>query len=146
MFIFTLQIILLLSLGLMVYIVARKIPVISDNVDEIESHNSVSSKIESLINSIPLDKIDFVLSQFLEKTLRKTKLLLMKLDNYLNHHLEKFKNVKQATNLQKEKKLALFEKLTEDNNIQEEASEEKTEDIYVKPEGEEEADNSDIII
>ena len=130
----------------MVYIVARKIPVISDNVDEIESHNSVSSKIESLINSIPLDKIDFVLSQFLEKTLRKTKLLLMKLDNYLNHHLEKFKNVKQATNLQKEKKLALFEKLTEDNNIQEEASEEKTEDIYVKPEGEEEADNSDIII
>ena len=131
---------------MMVYIIARKIPVISDNMDEIESHNSVSSKIEKLINSIPLDKIDFILSQFLEKTLRKIKLLLMKLDNYLNRHLEKFKNVKQATNLQKEKKLALFEKLTEDDNAQEEAGEGKTEDIYVKPKGEEEVGDSDIII
>lgn len=143
MFNFILQILLLVSFGLMVYLVARKIPVISDTIEEGGAHRGIFAKTENFLSSIPYDKIDFLLSQFLEKTLRKTKLYLLKLDNQLNKHLEKFKNVKMQTHLRKEKKLALFDNLYKENGKEEN---ELTEEIDIKPENEEERKNSDIII
>jgi len=121
----------------MVYLSARKIPIVSDTIDEGGHTNGIFSKVESLLNSIPYDKLDYSASQFLEKFLRKTKLYLMKLDNQLNKHLEKFKHVKMQTHFRIEKKFALFEKLTEDEEKIEEVSDsgenELTEEIDIKP-------------
>ncbi|AKM78087.1 MAG: hypothetical protein UY31_C0002G0017 [Candidatus Wolfebacteria bacterium GW2011_GWE1_48_7] len=111
MYHFVLQIIIMLSLGMLVYMAARKIPQISDTVPEenIGHPKGFWHQIELILGKLPLDKFDFAVSQFLEKNIRKMKLFLARLDNYLTHHLEQFKKVKQRAHRKQEKKFALFE-------------------------------------
>ena len=128
----------------MVYLVARKIPIVSDTLEENANYKGFFAKTEKFFSSIPYDKLDYSFSQFLEKFLRKTKLYLMKLDNQLNKHLEKFKSAKQATHLRKERKKVFFQQLSEfkesENNI--EKSEERAEEAGVKPGGREESEGN----
>ncbi|OGM94181.1 hypothetical protein A2524_00695 [Candidatus Wolfebacteria bacterium RIFOXYD12_FULL_48_21] len=111
MYHFVLQILIMISLGVLVYLAARKIPQISDTVDEDTTGQSkgVWYRIELLLGRLPLDRFDLAVSQFLEKNVRKMKLILARLDNYLTHHLEQFKKVKQRTHRKQQKKFALFE-------------------------------------
>lgn len=116
----------MLSLGIMIYLVARKVPQIIDIVDENNTGGQkLFSKIDKFIASLPLEKIDFVVSQVLEKALRKLKLLLMKLDNQLTHHLKKFKANSSVNG--ENKKPALFEKLDDNGAIGENKTEAETE-------------------
>ncbi len=111
MYHFILQILIMLSLGLMVYMAARKIPQITDTVSEEVPGQPTGfwHRVELMLGRLPLDKFDLVFSQFLEKNIRKMKLMLARLDNYLNHHLEQFKKVKQRAHHKQQKKFALFE-------------------------------------
>lgn len=111
MYHFVLQILIMLSLGVLVYMAARKIPQISDTLPEenIGQPKGFWHQVELALGKLPLDKFDFVVSQFLEKNIRKMKLFLARLDNYLTHHLEQFKKVKQRAHRKQQKKFALFE-------------------------------------
>ncbi len=110
----------MISLGTMIYLVARKVPQISDAVEEEQPHSkNIFKRIDSFISSLPLEKIDFAVSNFLEKILRKLKLFLMKIDNQLTHHLEKFKTIKDANHKENSKKFALFEKVDNNENVEE---------------------------
>ncbi|OGM93276.1 hypothetical protein A2333_02760 [Candidatus Wolfebacteria bacterium RIFOXYB2_FULL_49_7] len=111
MYHFVLQILIMISLGVLVYLAARKIPQISDTVAEDTTGQSkgVWYRIELLLGRLPLDRFDLAVSQFLEKNVRKMKLVLARFDNYLTHHLEQFKKVKQRTHRKQQKKFALFE-------------------------------------
>jgi hypothetical protein len=120
MYHFILQILIMLSLGLMVYMAARKIPQITDTVPEQTSGQPTGfwHRVELVLGRLPLDKFDLLFSQFLEKNIRKIKLLLARLDNYLAHHLEQFKKIKQRAHRKQQKKFALFEEQS-DTKIEE---------------------------
>ena len=111
MYHFILQILIMFSLGVMVYVAARKIPQISDTIPEdlTGQPKGFWHQVELLLGRLPLDRFDLALSQFLEKNVRKTKLLLARFDNYLTRHLEHFKKVKHRTHRKQQKKFVLFE-------------------------------------
>lgn len=112
----------------MIYLVARKVPQISDAIEEGQPHSkNIFKRIDNFISSLPLEKIDFAVSNFLEKILRKLKLFLMKIDNQLTRHLEKFKTIKDANHKENSKKFALFGKVDNNENV-EEAEKETLED------------------
>lgn len=101
----------MLSLGVLVYMAARKIPQISDTVPEEVAGQPKGfwHQVELILGRLPLDRFDLAVSQFLEKNIRKMKLFLARLDNYLTHHLEQFKKVKHRAHRKQQKKFALFE-------------------------------------
>lgn len=101
----------MLSLGVLVYLAARKIPQISDTLPEDTTGQPKGfwHQIELILGRLPLDKFDIAISQFLEKNIRKMKLTLARFDNYLTHHLEQFKQVKHRTHKKQQKKFVLFE-------------------------------------
>ena len=127
MYHFILQILIMLSLGLLVYLAARKIPEISDTLPEDMTGQPKGfwHQIELLLGNLPLDRFDLAVSQFLEKNIRKMKLFLARLDNYLTHHLEQFKKVKHQTHHKQQKKFVLFESAPERDVITEDAEREE---------------------
>ena len=74
------------SLGMMIYILARAVPRISDEITD-----SGTSKFDKFISSLPLEKIDIAFGNFLEKTLRKARLILLKMDNAVGGYLNSIK-------------------------------------------------------
>ncbi len=76
----------MISLGAIIFLVARALPRIS----ETESVG-VFEKKANRWSSFPFEKIDAVINAFVEKSLRKIKLILMKTDNMASRHLNKFK-------------------------------------------------------
>ncbi|MBI3638647.1 hypothetical protein HY227_02800 [Candidatus Wolfebacteria bacterium] len=114
MYNFILQIALMFSLGLMIYLVARAVPRIGDDIQVSPSVN----KLDRLIASLPLEKIDSVFGSFLEKTLRRLRLVLMRLDNNVGNYLNKIKKFNNANGQKNgEEKATLFT-----NNSKEEES------------------------
>lgn len=77
-------------MGIIVYLFGRAIPRVSD-IEENIPKDSFQSRLDNLIARIPFDEIDIVFSTFIEKTLRKIKLLLMKWDNVVTSHINKMR-------------------------------------------------------
>jgi ABC-type amino acid transport substrate-binding protein len=104
MYNFILQIAIMLSLGTVIYLMARAVPRMGDEISK------PPVKFDRWIDSIKLEKIDIFLNNFIEKFLRKIKLFLMKLDNVTNDYLDKIKKTKPNGNSQKssEEKPSLF--------------------------------------
>ncbi|MEK7193768.1 MAG: hypothetical protein AAB651_00150 [Patescibacteria group bacterium] len=94
---FILQIVLMVSLGIMIYLIARAAPRIGDTVETAAKKSP--NKLDRLIATLPIEKLDFIFSSFMEKTLRKLRVWFLKWDNLLTNHLNKFKK----TNGEKEK-------------------------------------------
>lgn len=92
---FILQILLALSLGTMVFIFARAVP----RVNEGDAHSptdALEKKLEQWIASLPLHKIDKGINLFLEKILRKLRILILKFDNIVHSILAKVKSSRAA--------------------------------------------------
>ncbi|MCL5017586.1 MAG: hypothetical protein M1155_02950 [Patescibacteria group bacterium] len=89
MYNFILQILIMASLAVVIYLVARTIPRIDDNIVLSSPRNSFFDKI---ISKMPLEKLDLMLNNLLEKMLRKFKILIMKFDNVLTKWLSGFKS------------------------------------------------------
>jgi len=104
MYNFILQIAIMLSLGMIIYLMARAVPRVGDEISK------PTVKFDHWFGSLQLEKLDVILSNFLEKLLRKIKLFLMKLDNVTNNYLDKVKQIKLNGNGQKnkEEKPSLF--------------------------------------
>jgi len=101
---FILEISLLISLGAMIYLVARVLPRVGDDVGD--SHRK--SRIDTLIEAIPLHKVDAAFSGLVEKTLRRVRLILMKLDTILGRHLHRVRNLSREHKSLTEEKQTLF--------------------------------------
>jgi len=103
----------MLSLGTMIYLIARTVPKIGDEITE--DIISPRNKFDRLFSYLRVEKFDAVFNKFVEKLLRKLKLVLMKLDNFTNNYLNKVKKYKMNGNGQKngEEKPSLFENKTE---------------------------------
>lgn len=83
---FILANIFMVSLGAVIYVVARTLPRL-----EPESGPEKKSVFERWLASEVPEKIDSALNGFLVKFLRKLKILLLKVDNSLSGHLQKIK-------------------------------------------------------
>lgn len=97
MYDFILQLLIMVSLAVLIYLVARTIPRIDENVVLTASKNSFFGK---LVSKIPLEKLDFMFNNLLEKILRRFKIVVMKLDNILTKWLSGFKpNIPNEKNI-----------------------------------------------
>lgn len=113
---FILEIIMVVSLGVVLYLFARALP----RVDDV-SISSQDAKFNSNKLSVYLEKIDEWLKIVFEKFLRRVKVLLLKLDNIVSKKLNKFKKEPQ-----KEMKL-LSDEIAEKKEEKEGRKEEKEE-------------------
>lgn len=95
---FFLQLIMMVSLGAIVYIFASAVPRIEDEEEISRQHGFW----ERLVKKIPLDRIDNSFNLFLQKTFRHIKVFLMKMDNLVTSRLDRLKNV-NGQNGKKEK-------------------------------------------
>lgn len=113
---FVLQIILLVSFAVMVFLVARAAPRIGDTLpDERRGGRAgLGKKFYNLVESLPLQKIDLAATKFLEKVLRRTRVLIIKLDNKLVSHLERFKLMRKSSVEQQKKEFVLFKENGDD--------------------------------
>jgi hypothetical protein len=92
MYDFILQISIVLSISVIIYILARGVP----RVAETPSITVRTSAIDRLISKLPLAKIDLALNLFLEKILRKIKVMVMKIDNSINNWIGKVKKQSES--------------------------------------------------
>ncbi len=105
MYNFILQIAIMIGLGTMVYLIGRATPRIGDEIPR-----QSGAKFDHLLNSLRLEKFDVVLGNFLEKFLRKIKLILMQMDNITSNYLNKVRKGKLENNgKNKENRPSLFE-------------------------------------
>ena len=80
-----LEVALMLSFGAIVYVMALGVP----KVGEIDVK---PSRIRAWIASLPLHHLDEAIRQFKDKVLRRVKIIVMKIDNFISSHLNKDKN------------------------------------------------------
>lgn len=88
---FVLQITLVLSLGFIIFLFARAIP----RVNESDAHtptDALEKKLERWIAALPLHRIDRGINLFLEKVLRKLRIVILKVDNVTHSFLAKVKS------------------------------------------------------
>lgn len=88
MYDFVLQTLIFLSLSVVIYLVARGVPRVSD---EPAGAVHVPSSFDRLVSKLPLAKIDSIFNSFLEKFLRKIKVLIMKFDHLIGKWINKVK-------------------------------------------------------
>jgi len=113
---FVFEIILMTSLGAMIYLVARAVPRVNDTVLEEGSVNKgLGERFGKFIDSLPIEKADLTISRILERVLRNLKLLVMRVDNKLSQHLTKFK-AEIMSSEQNGKKPTLFSELNAEEN------------------------------
>ena len=83
---FVLSNILLVSVGVVLYVMARTLPRIEENGSE-----DKKGMLERWIASEIPEKFDAALNSFLFKFLRKTKVAVLKVDNSISNRLQKMK-------------------------------------------------------
>lgn len=83
---FILTNILMVSLGVVLYVVVRTLPRVSENAAP-----DKKSAFEKWLTSEMPEKVDKILNSFLLKFLKKTKIFLMKADNTVTAQLKKVK-------------------------------------------------------
>ena len=87
MYNFILQIAVVVSLGTIIYLLARA----AERRGETSRVNREPNQFDKWISQLPLAKIDSALNTFFGKFLRKSKVVLMKVDNLLNEYINKLK-------------------------------------------------------
>lgn len=80
-----LQIVLMLSLGTIVYISALAIPKMGEAAPR-------PNKIRDWVKNLPYHHIDEAIDAYKDKILRKSKIVVMKIENFINKNLNKDKD------------------------------------------------------
>jgi hypothetical protein len=104
--------VLLISLGIILYIIARALPRIEEDPNTIEKKNFL----DRFANSDVPEKLDVTFNLFLLKFLKRIKILTLKFDNALSRQLKRIRSDED------EKKVAIdFKEIIEskENDIQE---------------------------
>jgi len=84
------QLALMVSLGIIVYLIALALPRVSDLEETNGSH--FKGKTKGLGAILPLDQVDIKLNALKDKTFRRLKILVMKADNFLSKRLNNNKD------------------------------------------------------
>jgi len=92
MYDFLLQTILFLSLGFIVYLIARVVPRVSDA--DIQSRRT-HGKMDEILRRLPLRELDRELHRVFEKIIRKIRVVVLRFDNTLNNYLTKLHKINQ---------------------------------------------------
>ncbi len=92
MYEFILQLLVFSSLSFAVYVLARALPRVTSE----EDRAAASGRLDRIVAKIPFHKIDVQLTSFLEKLLRRVRLLLLKFDNFLSHHVRRLRASKEG--------------------------------------------------
>ena len=89
---FIVQIALMASLAVIVYMLARALPrIVEESVDQ-----DPQNALDRFVRRIPLEKLDVAIQNFFIKILRKTRLLVSKFDNLLNEYIRSLKKTSIA--------------------------------------------------
>jgi len=86
---FILEQLFFVSIGIMVYMVVRKLPQVRGFEDRPTDERGLAKKFFLKTGNNWANKLDQKLINVVEKVLRKMKVLLMRMDNYVSHHLKK---------------------------------------------------------
>ncbi|HEY4475596.1 MAG TPA: hypothetical protein VJB92_02625 [Candidatus Paceibacterota bacterium] len=87
MYDFFLQSVVFISLGIVVYLMARALPRAREEVNQPVA--GISQKVKDMVSRIPLSKLDASLNGTLSKFLRKLRVIVLKLDNFIHDRLNK---------------------------------------------------------
>jgi hypothetical protein len=102
--------ILMISLGAILYLAVRTLPRVEENLP-----SEKKGVFERWIASEVPEKIDAAINSFLAKFLRKLKVLILKIDNYVSGHLQRIKTEGVNGNGDKTKSPIDFKDITEQN-------------------------------
>ena len=97
---FILQTVLFLSLGTVIFLIGRAVPRLGEGEGE-------PGKVNRLLSKLPIHKYDAVIAGFLEKSLRKIRVFLLRVDNGVSGFLKKIKTGK-GINMIHERKRFFF--------------------------------------
>ncbi len=89
MYDFILQIILFGSLGTIVYLMARAVPRVTDAGEPMHD----SGRFDRMLSRLPLKEIDGRLNGYLEKFLRRLKVLILRFNNSVDGKLDKLRRM-----------------------------------------------------
>ena len=95
MYDFILQLFLVSSLGVIVYMMARALPRVAD---EIESPVTFYDYMERWLEKLPIHHLDQKINHSLFKFLKRIRVIIMKLDNNIVHGLGKLKKNGENSN------------------------------------------------
>src|SRR3989344_7620936 len=87
MYDFLLQTLVFVSLGIVVFLMARALPRVREQIDQ--PAPAIGDKVKNLMSRIPLSKMDASLNGMLSKFLRKIRVLVLKLDNFIHDRLNR---------------------------------------------------------
>ena len=107
MYDFFLQIIAVLSGAMVVYVLGRALPRVSEN--EYDAQPSFLVRLDGFVKRLPLKKIDEEIMIFLERLLRKVRVLNLRLENFVNVGILKLRHGKDDIK-KEEARTDLFEK------------------------------------
>ena len=113
---FILQTVLFLSLGAMIFLIGRAVPRLGEEAEP--------KKISRFFSNLPVHKFDVALAGFLEKNLRKTRVVLLRVDNSVSGFLKKVRSGSGISGVH-EKKRHFFsaqgeaDSVTENNSLDE---------------------------
>src|SRR3989338_5567792 len=88
MYEFILQIAVFLSLGVILFIMARAVPRIQSESDVVPQ-GSKFDYFDRILAKVPLNRLDFLINSFLSKILRRIKVVVLKIDNFITNYLNK---------------------------------------------------------
>lgn len=94
MYSFVPQITFFLSLAVIIYLFARAMPRVKDYPAHTAAERSIG-RLSRFLKAIPTEKLDQWFGILLEKFLRKTKVVVLKIDNRVTIFLEKIRTIQK---------------------------------------------------
>ncbi len=88
MYDFVLEILIMGSLAAMLYVAARAVPRVGEQV----TPSTPARYLDNLFKRIPWEKLDGVINALVGKLLRKMKVYILRLDNFVSRSLKRFTN------------------------------------------------------
>ena len=110
MYNFILQTIVMVSFGIIIYVMARALPRVTDTTPVSPKRDYVGA----FIKRFPLEKADATVTGVIDKLLRKLKIVILKLDNALSKHLQRLKEPHGSDTISKDRP-DIFKKDTDTN-------------------------------
>lgn len=109
MYDFLLQTIFFVSLGVIIYMLARAVPRVTESGETVHT----TDIFDRILSRLPLSKIDARLNLLIEKFLRRVKVWILKIDNLVNKRLKNIKS-SEKNGGGKKTKIDFFDKISDD--------------------------------
>ncbi len=113
------QIILLFCFGLIIWLIIKNLPKVKDEEVRVSEVESSLEKRRKLSRKIPIEKIDAKVNSFLEKVIRRSRIILMKIDTYLQRHLDTLKSHAKPKSIFKADDNAVDKEIVDSVDVQE---------------------------